>query len=412
MILKIERLIAFRYLKPKKKEGFLKVISIFSFTGIALGVAILIIVMSVMNGFRTELINKILGFNPHIIIKPYDTKIENNEINKLDNFLKKKISRVAFTFTGQGILINRNNTVGILVRSYLKDDIDQINLLKKGIIDGSLENFKKDSISIGKELAISLNLIVGDEVTLMSTSNLQTPFGNLPVQENFKISSVFSTGLAEFDQNIIFMPIQNSASLFDTSETDIDLEIFLNEPDKVELIKKDIQKIFENHYVYTWADLNKSFFGALKVERNVMFIILTLIIIVAAFNIISGLTILVKNKTKEIAILRTLGVSKQSISKIFFIIGFTIGSLATITGVVIGVLFSYYVEEIRILITSIFNVKLFPEEIYFLSQMPSEINFLNIFYISIFSLLITFLATVFPSISASRLDPVKALKYE
>jgi len=412
LILKIERLIAFRYLKPKKKEGFLKVISIFSFTGIALGVAILIIVMSVMNGFRTELINKILGFNPHIIIKPYDTKIENNEINKLDNFLKKKISRVAFTFTGQGILINRNNTVGILVRSYLKDDIDQINLLKKGIIDGSLENFKKDSISIGKELAISLNLIVGDEVTLMSTSNLQTPFGNLPVQENFKISSVFSTGLAEFDQNIIFMPIQNSASLFDTSETDIDLEIFLNEPDKVELIKKDIQKIFENHYVYTWADLNKSFFGALKVERNVMFIILTLIIIVAAFNIISGLTILVKNKTKEIAILRTLGVSKQSISKIFFIIGFTIGSLATITGVVIGVLFSYYVEEIRILITSIFNVKLFPEEIYFLSQMPSEINFLNIFYISIFSLLITFLATVFPSISASRLDPVKALKYE
>ena len=411
MISKVERTIAFRYLKPKKKEGFLKVISIFSFTGIALGVAILIIVMSVMSGFRTELINKILGFNPHIIIKPYDKKINKEDINKLDE-IKKSISRIAFTFSGQGILINRENTTGILVRSYLQNDIDKIDLIKNGIIDGSLNSFNKNTISIGKELAISMDLLVGDEITLMSTSNLQTPFGNLPLQEKFKISSIFSTGLAEFDQNVIFIPFENANSLFETSDMDINLEIFLNKPDKVQLIKQNVQKIFSNHYVYTWEDLNKSFFGALKVERNVMFIILTLIIIVAAFNIISGLTILVKNKTKEIAILRTLGISKTSIAKVFFIIGFTIGFLATITGVTIGILFSYYIEEIRVLITSIFNIRLFPEEIYFLSQMPSEINLGYIIIISLFSLLITFLATIFPSLSAAKLDPIKALKYE
>jgi len=394
LISKIERTIAFRYLKPKKKEGFLKVISIFSFTGIALGVAILIIVMSVMNGFRTELTNKILGFNPHIIVKSYEKKINKEDINKLD-VLKDNILRTSFTFSGQGILINRENTTGILVRSYLRDDIHEIDLINKGIIDGSLNSFNKNTISIGKELAISLNLIVGDKITLMSTSNLQTPFGNLPLQEKFTISSVFSTGLAEFDQNVVFIPFENANSLFELSDEDLDLEIFLKKPDKVHLIKEKVQNLFNDHYVYSWADLNKSFFGALKVERNVMFIILTLIIIVAAFNIISGLTILVKNKTKEIAILRTIGVGKNSIAKIFFLIGFTIGLIATITGVAIGILFSYYIEEIRVLITSIFNIRLFPEEIYFLSQMPSEINLGYIFIISFFSLFITFLATIF-----------------
>ena len=208
------------------------------------------------------------------------------------------------------------------------------------------------------------------------------------------------------------MPIEDAIPLFGGSEKDIFLEIFLKKPQDSESIKEEIQNIFSDHYVYTWADLNKSFFAALKIERNVMFIILTLIIIVAAFNIISGLTILVKNKTKEIAILRTLGISKKSIVKIFFLTGFVIGFLATITGVVLGILFSLYIEEIRIFITSVFNVSLFPEEIYFLSKMPSEINFQSILIISFFSLVITILATIFPSLAAAKLDPVKALKYE
>jgi lipoprotein-releasing system permease protein len=411
LISKIERTIAFRFLKPKKKEGFLKIISIFSFTGIALGVAILIIVMSVMNGFRTELINKILGFNPHIIVKPYDKKIDKDAINKIKE-LNEIVSRSTFTFSGEGILINKKDITGVLIRSNTLNDINNIELINNGIIDGSLENFSKDTISIGKELAISLNLIVGDEVSLMSTSNLQTPFGNLPLQERFTISSIFSTGLAEFDQNVIFMPFENADSLFELTDKDIDLEIYLKYPDKAQSTKEIIQNIFSEHYVYSWADLNKSFFGALKVERNVMFIILTLIIIVAAFNIVSGLTILVKNKTKEIAILRTLGISQNSVAKIFFLTGFTIGVLATLTGVIIGISFSYYIEEIRILITTLFNIRLFPEEIYFFSKMPSEINLVYISIISLFSLLITFIATIFPSLSAAKLDPIKALKYE
>ena len=411
MISSLELKIALRYLRPKKKEGFLKIISVFSFGGIALGVSVLIIVMSVMGGFRTELINKIIGFNPHIIIKPYNKKILPSEVNKLQTF-KKNIKRNIFTFSGQGIIISKQNTLGVLVRSYKKNKIDEIKLIREGIIDGSLSFFKKNTISIGRDLAISLDLIVGDSITIMSTSQLQTPFGNLPVQDKFSISSIFTTGLAEFDQNVIFMPFENASSLFELSDEDIDLEIYLKKPEQAHLIKKEIQNLFSNHYVYSWADLNKSLFGALKVERNVMFIILTLIIIVAAFNIISGLTILVKNKTKEIAILRTIGFSKTSIAKIFFITGFTIGFLATLTGVIFGVLFSYYIEEIRILITSIFNIQLFPEEIYFLSKMPSEINFSYIFIISIFSLLITFLATIFPSMAAAKLDPIQALKYE
>ena len=411
MISQIERKIALRYLKPKKKEGFLKVISIFSFLGIALGVAILIIVMSVMNGFRAELIDKILGFNPHIIVKPYEQKINKNELEKLES-IKDKILRVDFSFNGQAVIISEDNTTGIMVRSYFQNDIERIELIKNGIIDGSLNLFKEDTIAIGKELAISLNLIAKDTVTLMSTANLQTPFGGLPLQDRFTISSIFSTGLIEFDQNVIFMPFDNARSLFELTDEDIDLEIYLKNPEEADLIKENVQKLFSDHYVYSWADLNKSFFGALKVERNVMFIILTLIIVVAAFNIVSGLTILVKNKTKEIAILRTLGISKKSISKIFFLRGFTIGLSATITGVTVGILFSYYIEEIRVLITSLFKVSLFPEEIYFLSSMPSEINLGYIFIISFFSLIITFLATIFPSLSAAKLDPVEALKYE
>ena len=410
MISEIERKIAFRYLKPKRKEGFLKVISIFSFTGIALGVAILIIVMSVMNGFRTELINKILGFNPHIIVKAYEKKINQKKLDEHE--LLNKISRISLTFSGQSILINRENTTGILVRSYYNDDIDKINLIKNGIIDGSLESFTSNTISIGKELAISLNLILGDEVTLMSTSNLQTPFGNLPLQEKFRISSVFSTGLAEFDQNVIFMPFDNANSLFELSDTDINLEIFLKKPDKAQSLKKEIQEIFEDHYVYTWEDLNKSFFAALKVERNVMFIILSLIIVVAAFNIISGLTILVKNKTRDIAILKSIGVQNKSITKIFFMVGFLIGTSATFFGIFLGVIFSIYIEKIRFFLSSIFNIQLFPEEIYFLSKMPSEININSIVIIALSSIIVTIIVSIYPAFQASNQDPIKSLKYE
>ena len=411
MISEIEKTVAFRYLKPKRKEGFLKIISIFSFLGIALGVAVLIIVMSVMNGFRTELIDKILGFNAHIIIKPYEKKIESQNLNEL-NSLSNIIEKTMFSFNGEGILFNKDETKGILVRGYLKNDLKKINLIQKGIFEGSLENFNKNTVSIGKDLAISLDLKVDDKITLMSSAGIQTIIGSLPKQESFTISSIFNSGFAEFDQNVIFMPVEDAISFFEASDDDLFLEIYLKKPQHVNEAKKKIQNLFSDYFVYSWADLNKSFFGALKVERNVMFIILSLIIVVAAFNIISGLTILVKNKTKEIAILRTLGVSQKSIAKIFFLVGFSIGFFATLTGVLLGVLFSYNIEKIRSLLSDLFNISLFPEEIYFLSKMPSEIDLNSILIITLCSLAITVLVSIFPSYSASKLDPIKALKYE
>ena len=411
MISQTEKTIALRYLKPRRNDGFLRIIKFFSFTGIALGVAILIIVMSVMNGFRAELVEKILGFSPHITIKPYDQKIELNKINELKNY-QEIISRSVRSYSGEAVIFSKHNTKGIIVRGYSKNDLEQMSLLKDSIIDGSLNDFKSNSVSIGKDLAIASDIIVGDKIQILSTASIETPFGNLPTQSDYMVTSVFSSGLSDFDGNIIFMPIDEVLPLFGVPEEEIRVEIFLKSPEKIELIKEDIQNLFSEHYVYSWADLNKSFFAALKVERNVMFIILTLIIVVAAFNIISGLTILVKNKTKDIALLRTIGVSRKSIVKIFFLTGFLIGFFATLSGVIFGVLFSFYVEEIRELITFLFNVQLFPEEIYFLSKMPSEINIISILIISGFSLTITIFASLFPSLAAAKLDPVKALKYE
>ena len=262
MISKIENILALRYLKPRKKEGFLKVISIFSFTGITLGVAILIIVMSVMNGFRTELINKILGFNPHITIQPYDKKIESKDLNKLSS-VSDLISKKIFSFNGEAILMSKNDAQGILVRGYSKDDLNQMEILKKNIIDGSLKKFEINTISIGRDLAISLNMVAGDEITLLSTAGIQTIFGSLPTQQNFIVSSIFTSGLAEFDQNVVFMPLEDAIIFFGASKDDVFLEIFLKKPDEIIMAKEKIQNVFSDYYVYSWADLNKSFFGSL-----------------------------------------------------------------------------------------------------------------------------------------------------
>ena len=246
----------------------------------------------------------------------------------------------------------------------------------------------------------------------MSSSGVETIIGNLPKQKTFIVTSIFESGLADFDNNIIFLNLNTLEEFSNLSKKDRNLEIYLKNPINIERQKGIIQKVFPNDLIYTWADMNKSLFSALKVERNVMFIILSLIIIVAAFNIISGLTILVKNKTKEIAILKSIGVLNNSIIKIFFLGGIVIGSTATFFGILLGVAFSYYVENIREFIISTFNVTLFPEEIYFLSSMPSEINIGSIFLISICSILITILVSIFPAMKAAKLDPIKSLKYE
>ena len=410
MISALEKEITLRYLKTRKKDGFLNIISIFSFIGISLGVAVLIIVMSVMNGFRTELINKIVGFNAHVTVKPYESPIS---LEQLDNENLKLISEeLILSNTGEAIVISKDYTKGLILRGYSSENFLKLDVVKKGNLIGKSSQFTKNSISIGKELSFNLDLGVGDKVSIMSPVGIETIIGSLPRQETFIISSIFDSGLADFDANIAFINLNTLENFFNLKKEKRNLEIYLNNPSNIEEEKNKIQKIFKNEFVYSWADMNSSLFSALKVERNVMFIILSLIIIVAAFNIISGLTILVKNKTRDIAILKSIGVLNKSIVKIFFLVGVIIGTTATFFGIFLGVMFSLYIENLREFLSNTFNISLFPEEIYFLSTMPSEINPPSIFIISLCSIFITIIVSIFPAIKASKLDPVKGLKYE
>ena len=410
MISQLEKEITFRYLKTRKKDGFLNIISIFSFIGISLGVAVLIIVMSVMNGFRSELINKIVGFNAHVTVKPYENAID---IKKLNNKNLKIISNeLVFSSSGEAIVINKDYTKGLLLRGYKREDFSKLEIVKQNSFIGNSDGLYGNNISIGKELSFDLNLNLGDKIMIMSPSGIQTIVGDLPKQQSFIINSIYDSGLAEFNKNIAFININTLDVFFDLSKKDRNLEIYLKDPVNIVKLKKKIQLIFNEEFVFSWSDINSSLFSALKVERNVMFIILSLIIIVAAFNIISGLTILVKNKTREIAILKSIGVLNKSITKIFFLVGVIIGTSATFFGIFLGVMFSLYIEKIRSFLSDIFNISLFPEEIYFLNKMPSEIEPNSIFIISFCSIIITILVSIFPAIKASKLDPVQALKYE
>ncbi len=410
MFTKAERLVSLRNLRPKKKEGFLKIVSIFSFLGIMIGVAILIIVMSVMNGFKTDLTSKILGLNPHVVIQPNSFDIDNDFVlNLKKNFKEISLNK---SYTGEGIAISKNNTKGVFFKGVDKKEKNTIEFFEKYLSKGNLENFNSNNIFLGTELAFNLNLKIGDSISLMSSAFVATPLGNLPKQENFRVAGIFNTGFLEFDQNIIFLSIEDALSIFNKEIKDQNIEIYLDDPLKANSLKKEIQKINENYFVYTWSDLNRSLFSALKVERNVMFIILTLIVIVAAFNIISGLTILIKNKTKEIAILKTLGLSNKSIKKIFFLTGLTIGFFATISGVILGVLFSLNIEKIRIFLSSVFNLEIFPSDIYFLDKLPSEINTSSIVVIFSISLLISAIASYLPAMKISKMSTFRALRYE
>tara|TARA_B100000767_G_scaffold266417_1_gene283731 strand:+ start:1122 stop:2354 length:1233 start_codon:yes stop_codon:yes gene_type:complete len=410
LISTLEKEITFRFLKARKKDGFLNIISIFSFIGIGLGVAVLIIVMSVMNGFRTELVNKIVGFNAHITVKPYENKIEIEKLKKSNlNLISKEL---VLSNSGESIIMKNNTSKGLILRGYSSKDFSKLEMINSKTLMGDKNNLSKNFISIGKELSFTLGLNIGENISIMSSSGVETIIGNLPKQKTFTVLSIFESGLADFDNNIAFINLDTLDEFFDLKKEERNLEIYLKNPQDIETQKKIVQKIFPNEFVYSWADSNSSLFSALKVERNVMFIILSLIIIVAAFNIISGLTILVKNKTREIAILKSIGVLNKSIIKIFFLVGVSIGTSATIFGIILGVVFSIYVENIRQFLSTVFNISLFPEEIYFLSTMPSEINPSSIFIISLCSIFITIIVSIFPALKAAKLDPVKALKYE
>ena len=403
MISTLEKEITFRFLKARKKDGFLNVISIFSFIGISLGVAVLIIVMSVMNGFRSELIDKIVGFNAHAVVKTYDKPL----VAMSDKDLAKRV----FSNDGEAVIFYENSTKGVLLKGYLENDFKELEISNNENFFGS-KNLNENTISIGRDLSNTLGLDIGDEVSITSPSGVDTLIGSLPKQTSFLIISIFESGLSEYDENIAYINLKSLEEFFDKDIDERFSEYYFEDPKNIENHKETLMSLYPDAFVYTWADMNSSLFSALKVERNVMFIILSLIIIVAAFNIISGLTILVKNKTRDIAILKSIGVLNKSIIKIFFLVGVTIGTSATIFGIFLGVIFSLYIENFRQFLSSTFNISLFPEEIYFLSKMPSEINVNSIAIITICSILITIIVSIFPAFKAAKMDPIKSLKYE
>jgi lipoprotein-releasing system permease protein len=356
-----------------------------------------------MNGFRTELIDKIVGFNAHAVVKPYN--------KPLDLILDTDFEKGIFSNDGEAVIFYNNSTKGVLLKGYLKNDFKELEISNNEKFFGS-KNLNENTISIGRDLSNILGLDIGDEVSITSPSGVQTLIGSLPKQKSFLIISIFESGLSEYDENIAYINLKTLEDFFDKNISDRFAEYYFKDPKNIEFHKKKLIGLFPDSFVYTWADMNKSLFSALKVERNVMFIILSLIIIVAAFNIISGLTILVKNKTRDIAILKSIGVLNKSIIKIFFLVGVIIGTTATIFGIFLGVIFSIYIENFRQFLSSFFNISLFPEEIYFLSKMPSEININSILIIAICSILITIIVSIFPAFKAAKMDPIKSLKYE
>jgi|TARA_B110000285_G_scaffold174574_1_gene195771 lipoprotein-releasing system permease protein len=411
LITQAELIIIKRYLKPKKKEGILKIISIFSFLGIGLGVATLIIVMSVMNGFRTDLIGKLLLFQPHIVVYQFDNYEKDKD--KIKDVLKKnniKYESIKLAYATQGLVVSKTLNQGTNIRAIKKNDFLLDKLINKNITRGSVENFGNGYVSIGLNFSESLGVSIGDKITVLSSAKESTPFGNVPQQFSFTVGSVFESGIYEFDSNYILIDIGTSQDFLQNHENNKNIELKLNDADDAATVKQILEK--SKFQSFSWIDNNKSFYDALLVERNVMFIILTLIVIVAAFNIISGLTILVKNKTKEIAILKTIGFSSLSINKIFFITGASIGAAGTLFGVILGVLFSYNIEKIRVFLSDILNIEIFPAEIYFLSKMPSEIHIPTILLISCIALAITFFSSIVPSIKASKINPIQSLKYD
>ena len=409
MFTQTERLIAIRNLRPKRKQGFLKIISLFSYLGIMLGVAILIIVMSVMNGFRADLTDKIIGLNPHLILQfSNEADLKNTKQSLLEKYKELKFTE---SVSGEGIILTNNKAKGVLVKGISEKDKLQ-SFINKEITKGDLNDFSSGKVMIGGELAFNLDLEIGEKINIVSSSFVDTPFGSIPKQESFIIAGFFNSGFYEFDQNLIYLELGDSKSIFDRGGENIDLEVFLKDPFLAEKYKKEFENIYQNIFISSWSDTNKSFFNALKVERNVMFLILTLIIIVAAFNIISGLTILIKNKTKEIAIIKTLGLSEKSIIKSFFLTGFSIGFFASITGLLFGVLFSIYIDEIRNILSMIFGINIFPSDVYYLEKMPSEINIISVSIVFFVSLIITSLASYFPAKTISKMKTTDALKYD
>ncbi len=410
-----ERMIAWRYLRSRRREAFISVIAGFSFAGIMLGVATLIIVMAVMNGFRAELLDRILGVNGHLILQPIDQPLTDysevaSRIAAVDG-VKYAIPLVE----GQTLASGRIGAgTGALVRGIRSEDLLSLRLVAENIKHGSVDGFDAgEAVAIGSRMAESLGLVVNDSITLVSPEGDVSPLGVTPRVKSYPISMIFEVGMSEYDASIIFMPLKEAQLYFNSEDRVQTIEIFVDQPDDVDLLREPIEQAAQRQLFLTdWRQRNRTFFSALQVERNVMFLILTLIVVVAALNIISGLIMLVKDKGRDIAILRTMGASRGAVMRIFLMTGAAIGMTGTVAGVLLGVVVCLNVESIRQFFSWLSGTTIFNPELYFLSQLPAKMDFWETMTVIGMALILSFLATLFPAWRAAKLDPVEALRYE
>lgn len=409
-----EWLISARYLRARRKEGFISVIAGFSFLGIMLGVATLIIVMAVMNGFRKELLDKILGLNGHLLVQPLESPLTDwkdvaDRINGVQG-----IRLAAPIVEGQALASSPFNASGVLVRGIRAADLEQLTSISKNIKQGTLEGFDDgQGVAIGRRLADQLSLHAGDTVTLVAPRGAVTPMGTTPRIKPYKVAAVFEIGMSEYDSSFVFMPLKEAQAYFNRPNDVTAIEIYTDNPDKVDEYRKAVTQAAQRPiFMVDWRQRNSTFFNALQVERNVMFLILTLIVLVASLNIISGLIMLVKDKGSDIAILRTMGATQGSIMRIFLITGAAIGVVGTLVGFLLGVVICLNIEAIRQFISWLTSTELFSPELYFLSKLPAEISVGETAAVVIMALTLSFLATLYPSWRAARLDPIEALRYE
>jgi len=410
-----EWLLSGRYLRARRKEGFISVIAGFSFLGIMLGVATLIIVMAVMNGFRKELLDKILGLNGHLLVQPLESPLTDWK-DVADRISQVKGIRLAAPVVdGQALASSAFNASGVLVRGIRANDLDNITSIAKNIKQGTLEGFDSgDGVAIGRRLADQLSLHAGDTITMVQPKGAVTAMGTMPRVKPYKVAAVFEIGMSEYDSGMVFMPLAQAQAFFNRNDGDVSaIEVFTNNPDKIDSFRKSVTEAAGRPvFLVDWRQRNSTFFNALQVERNVMFLILTMIVLVAALNIVSGLIMLVKDKGSDIAILRTMGASQGSIMRIFLITGAAIGVVGTLTGFLVGMVICLNIESIRQFLSWLTSTELFSPELYFLSKLPAEIDFGETSAVVIMALTLSFLATLYPSWRAARLDPVEALRYE
>ena len=409
-----EWMISLRYLRSRRKEGFISVIAGFSFLGIMLGVATLIIVMAVMNGFRKELLDKILGLNGHLLVQPLEQPLTDWQAVAERIAQVQGIRLAAPIVEGQALASSPFNNVGVLVRGIRAADLNKLSSVASNLKQGTLEGFDTgQGLAIGRRMSDQLSVRAGDNITLVSPKGAVTPMGTTPRIKTYKVAAVFEIGMSEYDGAIVFMPLPEAQLYFNRASDVTAIEVYTENPDRIERFRRLVSEAANRPiFMIDWRQRNATFFNALQVERNVMFLILTLIILVAALNIISGLIMLVKDKGRDIAILRTIGATQGAVMRIFLITGASIGVVGTLAGYVMGLIVCLNVESIRQFLSWLTRTELFSPELYFLSRLPAEMDVGETTAVVVMGLTLSLLATLYPSWRAARLDPVEALRYE